>query len=291
MQILFLQQLSGLDFLGMLRDLLSQFMAVIPSFIGAITVFFVGWIIAGSLARLIKRLVALAGIDKAADRLNNIEMIEKSGVRIVPSVLLSKVLYYFLMIIFAMAATDLLGMEAVSDLMSDFINYIPNILTASIVLLLGIVLADLVKGAVLAAAKSIGVPSAGLIANFIFYFLVLAVVMSALTQAGINTEFIGQNLTVIIAGIMLAFAIGYGLASRQTMANFLASFYSKNKVRKGDLIRIGDAEGMVIDMDSISVTLLDGTQKIIIPMSRLNSENIIVLNPVDRNQPMEDMEE
>jgi hypothetical protein len=281
MQPLFLQQLSAFDFLDILKDLLTQFTAVIPSFLGALTVFLLGWLIAGSLAKLVKRLVAAAGIDKAADRLNSIELVEKSGLRIVPSLVLSKVLYYFLMIIFIMAATDLLGMAALSSLMSDIINYIPSILTACVVFLLGIVMADFVKGAVLAAGKTVGIPSAGLIANFVFYFLLLAVAMSALTQAGINIEFISQNLTVVIGGIVLAFAIGYGLASRQTMANFLASFYSKNKVQKGDIIRIGEAEGMVIDMDSISITLRSGKHKIIVPMSRLNSENIVILNPTD----------
>ena len=275
MEFLFLQD-SQFDIIKILTDLVAQFAAAVPSFVGAILVFVIGWIIAKLLARLLKRLLKTIGVDKLAEKLNEIDIVSKSNFKIVPSELLSKILYYIVILIFAIAATDLLGMPAVSQLMTDIINYFPNLLTAGIVLVIGLLFSDFIKNIVLTACKSLGIPSANLIANFVFYFLFLAVVMSALGQAKINTEFLRTNLTVIIAGGVLAFAFGYGFASRDMMANFIASFYSKRKVQLGDHIKIGEVEGEVIAMDNTSITVQGDGSHVIIPLSKLTSENITI---------------
>ena len=272
-------------------DLLRQFLAVLPSLTGALLILLIGWLIAKSLSRLIKKLLSRSGVDALAERLNRIEIVEKARIRIVPSVLLAKVIYYVLMLVIALAATDVLGIEAVSNLMADIIAYVPNLLTAFLLLFVGLLFADFVKGIVFSATKSIGIPSAGLIANFIFYFILISVAMSALGQAGIDTEFLRANLTILIAGGVLAFALGYGLASREMMANFIASFYSKDKVKLGDTIRIGEVQGEVVAMDNSSLTLEGEDKKLIIlPLSKLTSENVVIISfaPALEEEPQEE---
>lgn len=102
--------------------------------------------------------------------------------------------------------------------------------------------------------------------------------MSALGQAKINTEFIQSNLTVIIGGGVLAFSFGYGFASRDMMANFIASFYSKSKVKIGDRIRIEEVEGEVVGIDNTSITVKGNDRQIIIPLSKLTSENVEIFD-------------
>lgn len=266
-------------------DVLGQFAAVLPNLAGALAVLLIGWLISRGLRKLVKTLLSRTGVDQLAERLNKIEIMEKARIRIVPSVLLSKILYYILMLVVALAATDILGIQAVSDLMVDIINYIPNLLTAVIVLFIGLIFADFIKGIVLSTAKSLGIPSANLIANFLFYFLLIAVAMSALGQAQIDTDFLSTNLTIIIAGGVAAFAIGYGLASREMMANFIASFYSSKKVTPGDLIKVGEVTGTVKAMDHTSITL-EGEEKqtIILPLSKLTTEKVEIIKPASASQ-------
>ncbi|MBK6620742.1 MAG: mechanosensitive ion channel [Saprospirales bacterium] len=291
MQPLFLQSLEMSPIGDIFYDLLRQFLAVLPSLTGALLILLIGWLIAKSLSRLIKKLLSRSGVDALAERLNRIELVEKARIRIVPSVLLAKVIYYVLMLVIALAATDVLGIEAVSNLMADIIAYVPNLLTAFLLLFVGLLFADFAKGIVLSATKSIGIPSAGLIANFIFYFILISVAMSALGQAGIDTEFLRANLTILIAGGVLAFALGYGLASREMMANFIASFYSKDKVKLGDTIRIGEVQGEVVAMDNSSLTLEGEDKKLIIlPLSKLTSENVVIIGfaPALEEEPQEE---
>ncbi|HMR42829.1 MAG TPA: mechanosensitive ion channel, partial [Saprospiraceae bacterium] len=105
--------------------------------------------------------------------------------------------------------------------------------------------------------------------------------VSALAQAGLDTRFIMSNLTVLLGGGVLAFALGYGFASKNIVANFLASFYSKNKVKIGDIVMIDGIKGMVIFMDNSSLTLQSEGKKVVLPLSKLTSEKVEIFESQD----------
>lgn len=258
----------------LLEKLLFDFASAIPKFVGAILVIFIGWMIAKAVAKIVKKVLKTIGIDKLAEQLNEIEIVDKANIKIVPSILLSKILYYILLLIFMIAGTELLGMPAVSELMGDIINYVPYLISAMIVFIIGLLVAEFIKNIILTATKSLNIPAGKFIATFVFYFLLITVTMSALSQARIETDFITSNLSIILAGGVAAFAIGYGFASRDLMANFIASFYSKSKIRMGDMIAIDGAEGVVVALDATSFTLQADGKKIIIPLSKLTSEKV-----------------
>lgn len=251
---------------------LEQFAAIIPNLAGALAVLLIGWIVAKLVTKGIKGLLQKSNVDKLADKLNQIDLFSRSNFKIVPSVLLSKLLYYLIMFIVFIAATDVLGMQAVSDMMTSLLNYLPHLLSAFLMFLIGVFIADFIKNIVLTTCNSLAIPAASLIANVVFYFLFLNVTMIALTQAKINTEFIQDNLSILLAGVVLAFAIGYGFASRNIVASFLSSFYNKEKIKPGDVIRIGDIKGKVLEMDNTSIVLQSEGRKVVVPLSKLDSE-------------------
>lgn len=262
--------------LKIVEELLLDFAAVVDNILGALAVLLIGWLVANLLSKVVRKLLKGIGIDRLAERLNEIEIIHKSNLKIVPSVLLSKILYYLLFFVFIIAATDVLGMDAVTLLMGNLLNYIPKLLSALLVFVVGVLVADFLKKIVLTTCQSLGIPAAGTIANVVFYFLFLNVVMITLSQAGIDTDFIQDNISILLAGAVLAFAIGYGFASRPIVANFLSSFYNKEKVKLGDIIGIDGMKGRVIEVDNNSFTLQSEDRKIVIPLSKLSSENIEV---------------
>jgi hypothetical protein len=126
---------------------------------------------------------------------------------------------------------------------------------------------------------SIGITSGKMIASAVFYFLFVTVAVSALAQAKINTDFISSNLTVIIGSAALAFSFGYGLASRDLMANYLAGYYNRKKVRLGDDVRIIGVRGKVVVLDSTSLILQTTDRAIVIPLSKLTTEKVEIFYP------------
>ena len=127
---------------------------------------------------------------------------------------------------------------------------------------------------VLAALDSLGIPSAKLISAFLFYFLFINVVISAIAQADINTGFLEQNLSIVIGGIVAAFAIGYGLASKDMVANFLGSFYTQGKVKEGDTITIDGITGLVVEIDRNSLIMESEGKEVVVPLSMIMKEKI-----------------
>lgn len=255
------------------EQLFNNFADAIPRFLGAIIIFLIGYAIAKLIAFVIRRVLSTLGVDRVAEKLNEIEFIDKAKVKIVPSNVLSKLLYYVILLVFTIVAAEYLDVDAVTGMVRDILNYIPSLIAGLLVLVIGLLLAQFIQNILVTALRSLGVPSAKIIGAFVFYFVFLMAVITALTQVGIDTNFISSNLSIIIAGCVFAFALGYGLASKDMMANFLASFYSKEKIKIGDLISINDMKGEVIKVDSTSVTLLSSNSRIIIPLSKLTSES------------------
>lgn len=255
-------------------NVLNQFASAVPAIVGAIAVAIVGWIIAKVVSKAIQKVLESIRVDKLADHLNDIEFIEKTKVKILPSKVLSKIIYYVLMLVFLMAAAEVLNMPIVSKMMGDLISYIPSLLTAMLLFIVGILLADFIKNIILTTCNALGIPSGKIIANFIFYLVFLTLTISALQQAAIATDLISANLSIILAGLMLAFSLGYGLASKDTMANFLASFYVRKKIKIGDVIGIDGAKGRVIEMDTASLTIKDDEKVVVIPLKEISNKKV-----------------
>ena len=256
----------------------NQLLEFVPKLGGAIVIFILGWIIAKYISRLIRKLLEKTGLNKLDDKLQEIELISKTNIKISMAYAISRFLYYLIFLVFIVAAIEVLGVKALSDMIGDLINYIPVLMIAFLILVAGLLFSEFLRKMLHTALSSLGVPAAKVISFAFFYFLVINVFISALGQARIETEFISQNLTLIIGGAVAAFAIGYGFASRDLLANFLSSFYSKDKVKLGDLITIEGITGTVIEIDKSSVILEQEDKKTIIPLNKLISETIVIHN-------------
>lgn len=267
-----------MELLEILKQVLSRFADAATNIIGALIILLIGWLISKLVAKAVRKIMESLKVDRFAEKINETEFATKAKLKIRISTFVSKLVFYVLMLVFFMAATDVLGMPVVSNMVSDLIAYLPRLLSALVLFVLGIYLAEFIKNIVLAACNSLGIPSGKIIANFVFYLVFLTLTISALSQASIETALITSNLTVILGGVILAFAIGYGFASKDTMANFLASFYSKNKVKIGDVISIDGSRGKVIAIDSSSITLQGDGKIIVIPLKKLTSEKVEIFS-------------
>jgi len=124
--------------------------------------------------------------------------------------------------------------------------------------------------------ESLGIPAAKVIATFVFFFVMINALMISLKKATIPTQFLTDNLTVLFAGIVAAFAIGYGLASKGIMSSFLSSYYSKSRFNVGDRISIDGSTGEIIEMDSTTIIIYAEGKRVIVPLSKFSEEKVII---------------
>lgn len=267
-------QESGL--FQLVQSLLQDIVSFIPSLIGALLVIIIGWIISRIVRKIIRKALSSVGIDKVGEQIEKIDIVRKSGVSFKISGFISSVIYYLMMLIFVVAGTDILGMPAISQLMTDLLNYVPNLIVAIAIMGIGLLIADFLKNLVHTACKSVGIPAYSMIANIVFYFILINVLILALSQAKIDTDFLKNNLSLILAGIIFAFALGYGIASKDLASNFLASFYLRNKFNIGDEITIEGIQGKIVEIDTNYVKVKTSKSTQLVPIIKLITESVEV---------------
>lgn len=262
------------NFISILKDIGTQFIATVPKLFGALIVAIAGYILAKVASRIVETILDKVGIDKMAEKLNEIDIVNRSGIDFKLSKLFGTITFVTLLVFGLMFATNILAIDVVSEMMGKIIFYVPKVIAALFLLIIGLLLAEAIKNIVTTTCNSLGIPSGKIIATFVFYLVFLTMLISALAQVDIATDLITSNLTVLLAGIVFAFSLGYGFASKDTMANFLASFYSKRKLQIGDVISLDGVKGKIIEIDSTSLTLETGASVVIIPLKKLTSERV-----------------
>jgi len=232
----------------MLKEMLTNLGAGLPKVIGAIAVLVIGLLVAKIISKIIRKALVAVNVDSIGEKLNEIDIVEKSNIKIKISTILSKVVYYFLILIFLMLATDILDMAAVSELVLKMTTLVPKIIVAGVILIIGTLVSDGIRGIAQTTLESLGIPSSRMIASFIFYFLFISF-------------------------------IGYGLASKSSMSNFLASYYSTGKFDIGDTITMDGVTGKVVEMDKSSLILIaENGNKVIFPLSQISNSKIEIYN-------------
>ncbi len=263
-------------FANSLQLIIDKFVLGIPNLLMAILITIMGFTIAKFISKILKSILQRIKIDKFGEMFNDIEIIRKNDIKIRISGIVSQFIYYVLILIFLIAATDILQMEALSNLVKNMIEFIPNLIVAIAILIMGLLAADKIRVLISTACDSLGIPSGKIIASFVFYFVIITVFIMALSQAKIDTAFLAQNLSIIIGGVVLAFSIGYGFASKELVSNYIASYSLKGKYNIGDKISLQNIEGIITEIDKTSVVIKSEDKSIIVPIHRLVSENVII---------------
>lgn len=255
------------------RKLLEQLTGFVPKFIGAAILFFVGKLVAKLVTKVLQKGLEKSGFDKLGNKLNEIDVIKKFG-EVKLSFLIPKILYYFILLVFITAATETLGMKVLTDMVASLVTLIPKLIASAIMLFAGIMIADALKNAVINISKSLKIDSGKLLGNVVFFFFLVIAMIAALKQAGIETSLLESSFNLIIGGIIFAFAVGYGMASRNVLSNILSSFYSKNKFKEGQIVAIDGVKGEILAMDTTSITIQTGDTRTILPLNVLQTKNV-----------------
>lgn len=250
----------------------TQIANFIPNFIGGLVILFLGWLLAKALSGLFNRVLIAFDMARVDKKLQSIEFFQALDIK--SAVVISRGIYWFIMLGTITSAAEVMGLKNISEGITNFMAYLPKLISAALFFVVGSFIANIIKNVATSAFESMGIMAGRFIGIFIFYFIILLVSITALNQAGIDTTIITQNITVLVGAVLGAFAIGYGIASKDLIANMLASFYSKEKFMVGQRLRIGDVEGVIAKIDSTSLTLNSGDKKIILPLSKLTTSTV-----------------
>jgi small-conductance mechanosensitive channel len=198
---------------------------------------------------------------------------------------LGKLVFWLVFLFFILAAAEVADLTVITDGMRSFFGYLPRLLTAAGVLLLGIWLGQKVRTLINGLIGPMGLTGGKVLGQLLFGLIVLFMGITALNMAGVDTTLITSNILIFFGGVLVAFSVAYGMASRDILTNILSSYYGRDRFSVGQTVRIGEDEGVIERIDSISMTLRTKDRTVLIPTSKLITERIEVLD--ERTAPLE----
>ncbi|NND77056.1 MAG: mechanosensitive ion channel [Flavobacteriales bacterium] len=266
---------SVLEALINLKDILVEFF---PKLVITLVILLIGWIIAKIVKVVLKKVMKAAKIDQLAEKMKLDEVLAQIGIRSPLSKIVSTIAYYIIFLMFLVVSTDYLGVESISSGIKIVMGYIPTLITSLVVFVVGLLLATIVKKSVYSVTNSIGLSGAQAISNIVYYLILVLVAVTAIDQAGVETSLIRTYLIMIMGSMLIAFAVGYGIASRNIVSNMLSSYYGKTKFSVGQKVKIGELSGEIEKIDNLSVVLKTGEKKIVVPSQRFLSEDVEIFN-------------
>ena len=151
-------------------------------------------------------------------------------------------------------------------------------MVAIVFFIVGTYIASFVRDIIKGATNSLGISTGKLISNVVFYLLFIIVTLTSLDQGGVDTSIITSNLMLILGAILLAASISYGLASKEVLSNILASFFSRRTYDLGQTIEIDGLRGKIVEISTISVTILnEAKERVIIPSHQLVTNQVKII--------------
>lgn len=254
----------------------ESLMSALPNILGALFLLLLGWIIAKIVSFVVRKALKAIGFDKLVEKVNLNEMLSGSNITIKPSSVVGKFVYWVIMLLFFVTASDTLGWSVVSNSIGDLIAYLPQLFSAIVIFVIGFYIASFVRKGLKTILESLAVTSSRVISSFAFYLILVLITVTALNQAGVDTQIVTSNVTIIVAGIILAFAVSFGIGSKDILTNILSSFYTKNHFQVGQNIEMGDVKGTIEKIDITSCQVKTSSETIIVPVKRLLTEKVII---------------
>lgn len=250
-----------------LSAITEEIAKVTPNLLGAIAIIIIGWLSTKLIVGIVKKALKLAKADKLDDKINEIELLEGKKLNFNVIKIITKFIKWILYILILVIVTDILNLTMVSEEIKNFLGYLPKLFSALIIFTIGLLIANFIKKTVKSFFESMDLSGSKLISQIIFFLLLTFISVTALNQAGVDTEIITSNITLILAGFLLAFSLAFGFGAQKVVGDLLKTFYARKTYEIGQQIEFNDVKGEVESINNITVTLKTENGKLVVPIN------------------------
>jgi hypothetical protein len=214
-------QNTGDAFRASLAGALNTFLSAIPRIIGFAVVLIIGWIISSLLARGVQALLHAVRFNDLARRSGFADFVQKTGVREDSSGVIANIVKWFVRLITLVVAFDTLGLPAVSNVLQQLLLWLPNLIVALVVLVIGGLAAKALSQLVRGASAEAGFSNPDMLATVTRVAIWAFTIVVAINQLGIATTLINTLLIGLVGAFTLAFGLAFGLGGRDRAAQLL----------------------------------------------------------------------
>ena len=197
-----------------LTDLQTRLVLVLPGVLAMLTLAVVGLAAAWVAARVTRRVAQAVGFDRRAESWGIVAPLGRAGVRRSASQVLGLVVFWSILVLFLCLAIDALAIPGTGRLTEFVFSWVPRVMGAALILLVGWLVANFLGEGALIAAVNARVPEARLLARAIRWGVLLFASATAVTHLGIGKEMVLVGFGITFGGLIFAVALAFGLGGR-----------------------------------------------------------------------------
>ena len=241
----------------------------IPRLFGALIVVLLGFVVAKLLDTLLSKLLAKLGLDRLMAGAGLTKLLSRVGIQVSVSTLIGKIVYWFVLLIFLVSAAESLGLERVSATLDVFALYLPKVFAAALVLLAGVLLAQLAASLLRGAAEGIGLEYASSLGRIAQAMVIIISISVAIGQLEIKTDLLNNVIAIVLISIGLAMALAMGLGSRDIAQRILSGIDVRELYDVGQTVKVGDLEGQIEEIGTVKTLLMTADGQMVSIANRL----------------------
>jgi hypothetical protein len=232
---------TGDAFRASLAGALNTFLSAIPRIIGFAVVLIVGWIISSLLARGVEALLHAVRFNDLARRSGFADFVQKMGVKDDSAGVIASIVKWFVRLITLVVAFDTLGLPAVSSVLQQLLLWLPNLVVALVVLVIGGLAANALSGLVRGASAEAGFTNPNMLATVTRVAVWGFTIVVAINQLGIATTLINTVMIGLVGAFTIAFGLAFGLGGRERAAQIIDRLGRSAEQAKPKLERAAEA--------------------------------------------------
>ena len=253
----------------------EDFAEFIPQLLLALVLLFLGFVVAKLLAKGVTTVFARLGIDGLLEKSGVTGVLERAGIKAAPGAFFGKLLFWIAMLFVVKMAAQEASIKDISDIVLSIIAFMPNAITAALIMLVGFIVADIIKNAVFGGLDAAGLSYAHTLSKIIFGFIFILVLTVALAKLNIQTELLNATVKIILGALGLALALCLGLGLKGMAHSIVSGIYSRDIYKEGTEIEFEGEDMKVAGVGPVTtkLTRADGGF-VIVPNEKLISEPV-----------------
>ncbi len=193
----------------------------VPQLVAALVVFLIGWLVAVLLGKLAWHIIRVIKLDRGLEAIGVKKIWERSGYKLNSPFFFYELVKWFFIVVFLMAATDILGLTQVTEFLRTVVFYLPNVFVAALVLLIGVLVARFLEGLVRGSVKAAELSSANFLGSLTKWAVLVFSLLVALNQLKVADEIIRIVVMGIVAAGALALGLSFGLGGKSHAEDFI----------------------------------------------------------------------
>ncbi len=206
---------------GSLQSLWISVVNYLPNILGAIIVFIIGLIVAALIAKLVEKIFEMVKLDHVLAKAGLAPYFERAGLRLRAAHFLGRLVYWFIVIAFLLAAANALDLVIFADFLTQALMFLGNVVIAVLIMLATMVIANVTRNIVAGSVASARLGHAGFLGSLAWWAIVIFGLLAALSQLNVASTVINSLVIGAIAMISLAGGLAFGLGGREQAADIL----------------------------------------------------------------------